>query len=236
MGEGWVKLHRQSIENGWLKNHKLWTFWTYCLMKATRKKYKAKIGYQEISLLPGQFIFGRKTASEETGLSERSIRTSVDFLRKAGNMTSKTTNKFSIVTICNWTTYQSVESENDQQNDQPPTSKRPASDHIQEDKRKEVKDKNICAFDFEEIWKLYPNKIGKSKALLSFKKSVKSEQDVSDIKTALKNYKNHLEKNNWKKPQDGSTWFNNWKDWIDFEEPKKEETEQRRSVTMVPGL
>jgi len=75
---------------------------------------------------------------------------------------------------------------------------------------------------FSNIWKEYPNKIGKTKAQEKFGKSVKSEEDYKKIQEALKRYKHHLSLNDWKKPQDGSTWFNNWIDWVDYVEPEKE--------------
>jgi hypothetical protein len=125
MNRGYVKLWRKSMDSGWIKNHKLWAFWTYCLLKASYKEFDAVIGLQVVHLLPGQFLFGRKKASEETGLTEREIRTILEFLRKAGNLTIKTTNKFSIITIVNWHIYQGGEAEKDQQNDQQMANKWP---------------------------------------------------------------------------------------------------------------
>jgi len=125
MNRGYVRLWRKSLDAGWIKNHKLWAFWTWCLLKASHKGVYIIVGYQKVNLLPGQFVFGRKKASKETGLTEREIRTIIDFLKTSGNLTIKSTNKFSIITIVNWRTYQADEVDNDQQNDQPPTSKRP---------------------------------------------------------------------------------------------------------------
>jgi len=125
MNRGYVKLYRKSLDAGWIKNHKLWAFWTYCLIKASYKEYDAVVGLQVIHLMPGQFVFGRKKASSETGLTEREIRTLLAFLIKSENLTIKTTNKFSIITIVNWNIYQSNDIENDHQNDQQATSKRP---------------------------------------------------------------------------------------------------------------
>jgi len=113
--EGWIKLHRQLLTNGWLKNHKLLAFWIYCLLKATHEPVKVIWGFQEVHLDPGQFIFGRHKAAKETGLSEREIRTCLDSLSKAGNLTSKATNRFSILSVVNWDTYQNPKNQNDQQ-------------------------------------------------------------------------------------------------------------------------
>jgi len=111
MAEGWVRLHRVCIENNWLKNHKLWVFWTYCLLKASYRDYVPKIKFQNIPIKAGEFIFGLHRAAEDTGLSVQSIRTCIDYLKKSKNLTIKTTNKFSVVTITNWTLYQSDEDE-----------------------------------------------------------------------------------------------------------------------------
>ncbi len=125
MNRGYGRLWRKSLDAGWIRNHKLWAFWTYCLMKASYKEFDAIVGLQVVHLMPGQFVFGRKIASKETGLTEQEIRTIIDFLKKCGNLTIKTTNKFSIITIINWHIYQGDDLENNQQINQPLTNKEP---------------------------------------------------------------------------------------------------------------
>ena len=75
-------------------------------------------------------------------------------------------------------------------------------------------------FSFEEIFLKYPKRVGKKNAVRHFKASVKTEQDWLDIQIALKNY---LASERVAKGfiQNASTWFNNWRDWIDFKEVKK---------------
>ena len=92
-------------------------------MKASYKEFDAIVGLQIVHLMPGQFVFGLKKASIETGLTIREIRTILDCLKKAENLTIKTTNKFSIITVVNWPTYQGDETGNDTQNDKPLTNK-----------------------------------------------------------------------------------------------------------------
>ena len=128
MESGYVKLWRKSLKNGMMQNPELFLFWCWCLLKASHKERKIMVGYQSVLLKPGEFIFGRKMASKELHLSERNIRTNVNFLEKSENVTIKTTNKFSILSIVNWNIYQSERPTNDQQNDQQTTNKRPAND------------------------------------------------------------------------------------------------------------
>ena len=75
-------------------------------------------------------------------------------------------------------------------------------------------------FAFDVIWTMYPQKsrVGKKAAVRHFEASVKTDQDFEDIQTALKNY---LASDVVKKGfvQNGSTWFNQWRDWVDVKPP-----------------
>lgn len=133
---GWIKMHRQALHNGWLQNHGLWAFWSYCLMKASHKPTTVMVGYQRVDLEAGQFVFGRQQAAADLAMTERQVRTCLTRLISTNNLTVKATNKFSVITVVNWHSYQDTATENDQENDhqlvQEVTSKRPASDHKQE--------------------------------------------------------------------------------------------------------
>ena len=75
-------------------------------------------------------------------------------------------------------------------------------------------------FPFEDIYIKYPNKVGKKAAQAHFKATVITEQDWLDIQAALTNY---VASERVRKGfiQNASTWFNNWRDWIDNPEPAK---------------
>lgn len=63
---------------------------------------------------------------------------------------------------------------------------------------------------FESIWKEYPNKAGKKEAFRHYKKWRKESKEHTDeyLMAKLKAYKQDLAVNAWKKPMNGSTWFN----------------------------
>ena len=58
-------------------------------------------------------------------MSERQVRTCLDTLKRLGNMSVKPTTKYSIITIINWSTYQSREVDNDQQDGHQPADEVP---------------------------------------------------------------------------------------------------------------
>ncbi len=216
MNGGWVKLYRQSVDNNWLHNHRLWVFWTYCLLKASHQKTVVTIGFQRVPLEAGQFIFGRVKAAAELGMTERQVRTCLDSLKTTSNLTIKTTSKYSIITVVNWHTYQSEDCQNvqqkGQQSDQVPTSNRPATDHIQE--CKEVKKESISSFST--FWTAYPRKVSKASALKSWQKINPDSSLQGEILKAIEwqSVQPDWQKENGKFIPHPATWLNGrrWED------------------------
>jgi hypothetical protein len=87
------------------------------------------------------------------------------------------------------------------------------------DKEKDKdKDKEKAVGNFGLLWEKYPAKDGRKDAERHFNASVKNAQDWLDIQKALANYLGHLKIETWKNPKNGSTWFNNWRDWINYKQ------------------
>ncbi len=167
---GWVKLHRQTLDNGWLQNPKLLAFWIYCLLKASHKETTVTVGFQRVNLQPGDFIFGREKAETDLKLSAQNIRTIISNLKINGNITVKVTNKFSIITVANWHTYQSLESDANSLNVSLLTNNQPATNHKQEVKKEKTIKTSPFEDGFDEFWNLYPRKVGKVAAVKAWNK------------------------------------------------------------------
>lgn len=60
---------------------------------------------------------------------------------------------------------------------------------------------------FEEVWKIYPNKKGKSTVNKKSKKAI-YEIGIEKMTKAIENYKQELKRETWKQPMNGSTFFN----------------------------
>ena len=71
----------------------------------------------------------------------------------------------------------------------------------------------ISTFDL--LWRQYPNKQGRKDAIRHYKASVKTEDQITSIKTALENYLGHVADKEPQYIKNGSTWFNQWEDWIE---------------------
>lgn len=79
---------------------------------------------------------------------------------------------------------------------------------------KRTEEKNIYIQRFTFLWGQYPKPVGKKNAERHFLASVKTENDWADIQGALLKYKvsGNVQAGYI---QNGSTWFNNWRDWIE---------------------
>lgn len=89
--------------------------------------------------------------------------------------------------------------------------------HTKDNIQKTIKDSASFDAPFNLVWSKYPKRIGRKAAERHFASSVKTENDLNDIQKALDNY---LKSERVSKGfiQNASTWFNNWRDWIDFKE------------------
>ena len=92
LNNGWIKLHRQFVEWEWYSDHNVCRLFLHCLMKANHKEAK----WQGSTIKEGEFISSRDKLSSETGLSIQQVRTSVNKLKSTGELTIKTSNKFTL--------------------------------------------------------------------------------------------------------------------------------------------
>jgi len=80
-------------------------------MKATHKEREFLHGGILVRLKSGQFITGRKVLTDELNSTEQKIRSRLALLEKMGNITIKTTNKYSVITVVKWEDYQTQRNE-----------------------------------------------------------------------------------------------------------------------------
>lgn len=210
MNRGYVKNWRKSLDSPLFRKPNVWHFWDYCRLKATHKKFTTIIGNQAIDLMPGQFIFGHRIAAQETGLTIRQIRTSIELLKRCENLTIKTTNKYSIITIVNWDIYQSPEIENDTLSDTQLANKR---QHTRTKEHKNIKDPSLISEDIIKLQERYSDQELINQAFQAISSTRKTKRITDTVKLKILNswnsfpidqvqagIKTYLEKEYFKQP------------------------------------
>ena len=102
---GWIKLHRKFLTWEWYQNSHMVHLFIHLLLNANHEPCR----WQGIEVQRGQLVTGRKKLSDQTGISEQSVRTCLNYLKSTNEIASKSTNKFSIITICNYDSYQLID-------------------------------------------------------------------------------------------------------------------------------
>jgi len=229
MNTGWVMIHRSLIEWEWFQDQNTLQVFMYLLLMANHKPHK----YQGINLQRGQLITGRKKIAQVTGLSEQSVRTSLKRLKTTNNITSTSTNKYSIISIVNYDKYQTKNESTNQPYNQQDTNNQPATNqqlttykndkNVKNEKNKppKVPLKGEQLERFNLFWASYPRRVGRGAAETSWKKYNPSKDLLGEILQAIEKAK---KSDQWKR--DGgqyipnpATWLNQkrWEDELEIE-------------------
>ncbi len=142
MLNGWIKLHRQIIDWEWYDDANTFRLFIHLLLLSNHKENK----WHGTTIKRGQCIVGRKELSKKLRISQQSIRTSLTRLKSTNEITSKSTNKFSIITIINWEQYQDKETKSTSKSTKSLTNNQPATNQqltTPKECKNEKNDKNL---------------------------------------------------------------------------------------------
>lgn len=115
MDNTWIKLYRKIINSPIWGNEKALKVWIWCLIKASHEDREQLVGNKIINLKKGQFVFGRKVASDELQMTESSVYRNINLLAELKMLRIKPNNKFSVVTIEKYEDYQAQCTNSEQQ-------------------------------------------------------------------------------------------------------------------------
>jgi len=138
MKTGYIKLYRKLTDSRVFHNEGLLKVWIWCLLQANHEGAWVSIrsgrNVVEVWVNPGQFIFGRESAAKQLMMSPSTVWKRVKKLKTIGNCDIESNSKYSVITIINWTIYQSDEKKGDSKGDSRVTAKEQPGDTNKNDK------------------------------------------------------------------------------------------------------
>lgn len=102
-----VKLDRKLKDWQWKTDPNMVALWVHLLLEANYKENN----WKGIQLPKGTFPTSTKSLSEKTGLSVQQTKTCLKKLQLTNEITIKSTNKYSLITINKWDEYQGGDDE-----------------------------------------------------------------------------------------------------------------------------
>lgn len=105
MSEGWLKIHRKMTEWEWYSDLPCYRLFTHLLLTANYKPTR----FRGEQVQTGSKVIGLHSLAEQTGLTIQQLRTAIKKLQSTNEITIKSTNQFSIITVVNWSKYQEPE-------------------------------------------------------------------------------------------------------------------------------
>lgn len=235
---GWISLDRKIADN-WVWQEKPFSTgqaWVDMLLTANHKNNEVLFEGKVITIQRGSFLTSILKLSSKYGWERKKTTRFLNLLENQKMITTKRTTHGTTITIVNYDFYQNVEQPMGQHmgqhmgqrvdstwdtnnNDNNVTSKKQcASDNAPRTSKAEIND------FFENVWKLYPSKKGKGQ-ISDTKKKTLYDIGYDEISRAIDRYKAGLANDEWRKPQNGSTFFNSG--YIDYLDANYSEREQK---------
>ncbi len=174
----YVKLYAKTLDNPIVtKDADHIAIWVYLLLNATYRSFDTLFGGKRITLLPGQLVTGRRAIAKRLHVDEFKVQRVLSCFETAHQIAQQTTPRNRLVTLLNWSSYQSDAHQN--ANNCTPTA------HIQEG----IEDKeDIYTPDFDDFWSRYPRRVEKPAAFKCWKTRLREGHKVVDLLAAADAY------------------------------------------------
>lgn len=214
----------------WYENTNVFRLFYHCLLHTNLedKRYCGK------EIKAGQFVSSITRISAETGLTESQVRTALKKLKDTWYISTKSTNKYTIYTINEYQKYIDCGQVAETTTEENKVVENGTKMEQTLERKMEQTDEKAINECFERLWKQYPNKRGKGQVSDTKKKTL-YEIGEEKIERALKRYLDDLSKDSsWRKPQNGSTFFNSgYVDYLDENYEKPPESKPQRNPASV---
>ena len=208
MNRGYVKLWRKIQDWDWYDDDVCYKLFTYLLMAVNLDDKQ----WRGVTIKMSSMVTSIANLAASIRKTPKQTRRALDKLKRAGSVASKSTNKYSIISITNYDMYQGE----GQANGNSKGKQRATTKEL-----KELKEDNTYIAQIEKLYLThYPRKIGKSKGMKKLIKEIKTEKDFYLLEKAVKNYAKHCEVQNTeiKYIKHFSTFVSEWKDWSNYEQ------------------
>lgn len=228
---GWVKLHR-SIQSHWIWDDPVkLKWWLDLILMANHQANKILINGKLVTIGVGERHTSEEKLASRWNVSRNTVRKFMNLLQKDDMISvKKSRQNGTTYKVLNYSVYQGFSEEKKQRTEQRSEQQKDNGVNINKneknEKKKDIANQDSIESDFEKLWKLYPNKKGKSAALKSYKRSIKNGTTNKQIQDGIVSYKKEIAVKGIEQSyqKHGSTFFSGecWND--DYESSQQTDT------------
>lgn len=148
MRDNWIKLHRKILDNPVVtKDADHLAIWIWLLCEASYTEHERMFGGKKITMKPGQLITGREQIAKELKVNQNKVQRVLKRFETEQQIEQQTTRYGRLISILNWSEYQSSEQQTEQQvNNKRTTSEQQVNATEERNKgkkkKKEIKEKD----------------------------------------------------------------------------------------------
>ena len=136
-------MYRKILTSAVFQSEKLLKVWIWCLVRANWHDAVCFFEGKEIRLETGQFLTGRFSGSEECSMNPSTFYKCIKKLEEIGNISVKSSNKMSLISIVKYDVYQGEMASEWQQEDNRVTTKEQQSNTDKEVKNRSIEKERI---------------------------------------------------------------------------------------------
>ena len=162
---GWIKVHRRIKKWGWYSSPPTFNLFIHLLINANFEESE----FMGHKIPAGSVVFGLKSWERKTGHSVNQLRTALEHLISTREITIRTTNKFSVISIINWEQYQENHTQNHKRgtNEAQTDHKQTTTSKEEKKRRREEGKKETSKIESFELIEEFANMIDEAKAYAS---------------------------------------------------------------------
>lgn len=202
--QGSIFLNRKILDSSVFASEKRFKIWVWCLLKANYKNRFTAIrigkGEKTIEVKRGQFVFGRFKAEEALNIDGSTIYKSLKSFEKDEMIEIQSNSHYTIITICNYDTYQTLNNTEVTTTEQPLNNystaiNQPLNTNNKDNKEKKVKESKEYIYPTFDEFKIYSleNQVNTDLHKLELKFKSWSENDWNDGNgKKIKNWKSKI--------------------------------------------
>lgn len=153
---GWIKTYRKTLDNPIIcKDADYLAVWIYLLLNATHQSQDKLFGGKRITLQPGQLITGRNVIASKFKINESKVQRILKCFENEQQIEQQTSNKNRLISILNWSEYQSREQDDEQQLNNNRTTTEQQLNTNKNDKNDKNERNNLNGADWKKDFNVY---------------------------------------------------------------------------------